>query len=165
MIVIPIHAASLNNEKFVELYLTFLRRFDPKFKRSLIFEIRNFPKDNVPVAFKSTIETLNLSSRAYIFETGPLTYCNHCKNFPKVHACGFNVLEGNLSEDEKIRLIKNYAEQYADFGIKTYIRSIDNKNMLTTAAEAGFIYISGSIIGSASKMPQEIKKLPLSKIV
>ena len=164
MIVIPIRAASLNNENFVELYLTFLRRFDPKFKRSLIFEIWNFPKDNVPVTFKATIETLNLLSRAYIFETGFLTYCNYCKNFPKVHACGFNALEGNLLEDEKLRLIKKYAEQYAGFGIKTYIRSVANKKMLTTAAEAGFTYISGSIIGPASKKPQEIKKLPLSEI-
>ena len=164
LIVIPVHATSLNNENFVELYLAFLRRFDSKFKKNIIFEILNFPKNKVSIPLKTTIETLSLSSRAYIFETGFLTYFDYRNTFPKVHACGFNASEGNLQEEEKLRLIKKYAENYSDFGIKTYIRSVADKKTLTTAAQAGFTYISGSIIGPAMKVPQEVKKLPLSEI-
>ena len=47
LIVIPVRASSLNNENFVELYLAFLRRFDSNFKKSIIFEILNFPKNKI----------------------------------------------------------------------------------------------------------------------
>ncbi|MCK4944690.1 MAG: hypothetical protein KAS59_00295, partial [Alphaproteobacteria bacterium] len=165
LIVIPIRITSLNDKNFVELYLTFLHRLDSKIKKNIIFEIKNIPKDNLPATLKETIKTLEISSRAYIFETGILTYFNHSKNFPKLHACGFNAAEGNLSENEKLRLTKKYAEQYAGFGVKTYIRFVDDKKTLATVVKAGFTYISGSIIGAATKTPYTTKKLPLSEIV
>jgi len=165
LIVIPIRMTSLNDKNFVELYLTFLRRLDSKIKRNIIFEIRNFPKDNLHATLKETIKTLEISSRACIFETGILTYFNHSKNFPKLHACGFNAAEGNLSDDEKLRLTKKYAEQYAGFGIKTYIQFVSDKKTLAAVAKAGFTYISGSIIWAATKTPCTTKKLPLSEIV
>lgn len=164
LIVIPIRITSLNDKNFVELYLTFLRRLDSKIKKNIIFEIKNIPKNILSTTIKATIETLGLSSRACIFETGLLAYFDHRKNFQKLHACGFNAVEGNIPEKEKLRLMKKYAEYYASLGIKTYVRSIADKKTLETATKAGFAYISGSIIGAATKTPQPLKKLPLSEI-
>ncbi|MFH1157403.1 MAG: hypothetical protein V1721_00725 [Pseudomonadota bacterium] len=165
LIVIPMRATSLNDKNFVELYLAFLRRLDSRIKRNIIFEIRNLPKDTIPATLRATIETLGFSSRACIFETGLLAYFDHRRNFPKVHACGFNAAEGNLPEDEKLRLIKKYAEHYAGFGVKTYIRSVADKKIMAAAAQAGFAYISGAIIDPVLKTPQDAKKLPLCEIV
>lgn len=159
LMIVPVRATTLADKDVLEIYTGLLRRLSPEVKKNLMIEMKGMSKDSVPSHIVAAITGLALQLRGFVFETGILTYADYSRNFPKLHACGFDVSEGRLSEEEQIRLIKKYADHYNKLGIKTYIKGVAQPPVLAAAVASGFFYISGTHIKPLQKSCFTLQKL------
>ena len=164
LIVVPVRMATLANNEALDLYLNLLRRLNPEIRKNLIIEVKNLPKDTVLTHLVIATNSLSELVRAFVFETGMLSYADYGRSFAKLHACGFDLSESRLDENEQTRLLKKYAAYYSNLGLKTYIKGVTNPRILDAAMQAGFAYISGILIKPQQKSYFPLQKLPLEDI-
>jgi hypothetical protein len=110
------------------------------------------------------IKPLLQFSQAIVFETSMMTYHDYRKNMPKVHACGINMAESAMSEDDQIRMLKKYADFYNAAKAKIYVKNVSSPRVLKAAIANGFSYVTGSAIKPAKKSYFCVGKLGLENI-
>ena len=159
--VVSVKVSTLLDKGVGELYMALLSRLSPEISKNLIVEIRSasFSANSVAV-----VEAIGRIAKAYVFETGLLSYTDFSKHYSKLHACGFDSSETRLGEVDQVRLIKKYADYYHGTGVKTYVKKVTSPVILEAAMKCGFTYISGPIIRPAQKSCFAAQKLTREEI-
>jgi len=165
LIFFPIDFTNLQNKKFIELYIAFLKRLSANVKMAIIFEFKNVPKGSITKNIKEIIESIVAHGRSFVFETSLLTYADYKKEFPKLYACGFDMDSYPVPPGDLMRLTKKFQEHYTKQGLKPYIKSVKTPQAFTIATSLDFLYIAGDIIEPAQKEAFSLKKLSLDDIL
>ncbi|MDD9900623.1 MAG: hypothetical protein OXT65_06555 [Alphaproteobacteria bacterium] len=158
IIITPVRTSTLTDKRASELYTGLIRRISPEARKCLICNVVDVPKEAASITLSSAIDLLTQQVRACIFETGILTQANYLKQFPKLHACGFDSADALLSEHEQVGLMKKFTDHYHGAGIKCFVRNISSAYVLDAAIEGDCAYISGPIV-----KPSQKTAFPMSK--
>jgi hypothetical protein len=159
LMIVSVRAATLVDKDVAELYVGLLRRVAPELRKNLMIEICQVPKDAAPSSLVSAIETLALLVRAYAFDVGLLSAGSYARQFPKLHACGFDSSSAHVPEAEQARLMKKFADHHHATGLKTYVRGVNARSVFDGAVACGFSYISGPLMKPLQKAAFAVQKL------
>lgn len=163
--VVTVRMATLVDKDAADLYIALLRRLSPEVRKNLIVEVRNLPKDSAPTSLVNAVEALSQFVRAFVFETGILSYPDFSRQFPKLHAAGFDSADVLVGDHEQVRHMVKYAETYKAGGVKAYVKNVSSIFVLNAAVKDGFAYISGPLIRPSQKTPFPAQKLAQGEII
>jgi hypothetical protein len=164
LIALPVRASTLNDTDVSEFYLSVIQCISPDIRKSLILEVKNVPKSQAATKLSARLEEMAEFIRGYMFDTSMFTYFDYTKAFPKLHACGFDLAEGDMTPEEKIKIIKKYSEAYKKMNIKYYVKGVSSRDILESCIQEGFTYVSGTIIEPFGKVCWPVMKLTLNEI-
>lgn len=162
--VVPLRLQTAMDKNVSEFVLAFLRALPPEIKRSLIVELRGVPASAVSTNLIAMVERLSHFVRAYSFDTGILSNVSYTRSFPKLYACGFDVSEVPMDEDEHIRLIQKYAENQKKHGMKYYIKGVTSPAVFDAAIKAEYSFVSGGYIRPMQKICWPAQQMTVAMI-
>lgn len=164
IIITSLSASTLMANETSLLVRSLISRLPPAAQKNLILNVRDMPKDSAAPSLVSTIQMIEQSVRAVIFETGILSYPDFSRQFPKLHAAGFDSVGVRLSEHEQIHHMTKYSQTYAAAGVKAFIMNVNSVHVLDAAIGEGFTYVSGPLIRPAQKIFFPMQKLSRDSI-
>jgi hypothetical protein len=162
--VVPVRVSTLADKDASELYMGLLRRVSAEVRKNLLIEVCNVPKETAPPSLVAAVETISQFARAFVFETGLLSFSAYGKQFPKLHACGYDSGDAHLNDAEQARLMKKYADHYGGAGVKVFAKNVTSPQIVETAVQSGFTYISGPAVRPAQKACFPVQKLALAEL-
>jgi hypothetical protein len=164
LVVVPVRAATLADKETCDLWTALLKRMSPETRKNLIVEVRGAPKDVPPQSFSAAVNSIMQQARAVTFETGILAYADFTRNFPKLHACGFDSAEAHIGEHEQVRLMKKFGEHYAHAGLKPYVKNVSSPYVRDAALLHNYAYITGPVIRPGQKTCFPAQKLTAAEL-
>jgi hypothetical protein len=164
LVVIPVRAATLMDKDIADLYFAVLGRLPPDTRRNIVLDVKGMPKDGAPISIVSALDTAARLVRAYIFETGLLSYPDFSRQFPKLYAAGFDSGDVHLGEHEQVRHMTKYAAHYKATNAKACVMKVSSRHVFDAALREGFAYISGTLIRPAQKAGFAVQRLAPAEI-
>lgn len=163
LVVIPVRASTLNDPCIADFYLSVIQCIHADIRKNFVFEVKSIPKNQDITKLQKRLADMTPLIRGVMFDTGMLNYFDYTKSFPKLHACGFDISEGNLTEDEALKKIAKYVAAYKKFNTKIYIKGVSSQKILGVCMKEKFIYASGTFIAAPEKICWPVQKILIKK--
>ncbi len=144
-------------------YLAICQEIPDPIRKLLVLEINHLPTGVPQSRLIEVIINLRTYCRA-IFIRVPAEF-RRCAALASsgAYAAGFSLNHGGTDE-EKIRLINEFAEQCAKFGLRSYIRGVPSRAQVLAALAAGIDYVDGPAVAKPSELPGAMRRFDIDEI-
>lgn len=153
-LVAPVHFETLARAGARSAYLAACERLSKEARRHLTFELVDLPEGAPPGRITELLLYLRPFSSAVNVRTSLSRSHFDAFAIAKVSAIGVALGREALPETEVLVLMESFTQAAERAGVRTYVFELRTRSLAAAARGAGFDYISGSAIGTATDAPE-----------
>jgi len=158
----PVHFETLATQRDRREFIKLMRALDEELCERLVIEIVGLPRGAPSGRIIDVVSAVHPFCRAVLVRL-PATFDNFqaLRGVP-LAAAGMDAAaanaEGELSEAEMAKLLRAFSDRAARVDLAAYVHGVDTSRLSLAAIAAGFQYVDGDTVASATEQPRGIQR-------